>query len=160
MLEYRQNIQYAVSSGYNIDQQLEELKTLCKKGIDDYQLYKQIRSYVYRQIKIKELAVTKILNDLFEIRKKSDKAANIIEYFIANNNMSYSQVAYQFNCSKQYIHQTLKKYCKDYYWLQNLYIVKGYEDSKNQNNRTKFFSGTKKMERFEQRDLFESKDQM
>lgn len=159
MLQYRQNINYAVSDGYNIDQELAELKTLCKNNIDDYQLYQQIRSYVYRQIKIKELAVTKILNDLFEIRKKSDKDANIIEYFIANNNMSYSQVAFEFNCSKQYIHQTLKKYCKDYYWLNNLFIVKGMEDSKNENNRTKFFSGKRKVDLYKQMDLFGDEDE-
>ena len=155
MLEYRQNINYCVSAEQNIDQQLAQLNTLCKHGISDYQLYQQIRRYIYRQIKIKQLAVTRILNDLLQIRKKNDKIANIIEYFVANNNLSYSEVAQQFGCSKQYIHQTLAKYCKDYYWLNNLYLVKGAEDSKNQNNRTKFFSGNKKVDLFEQMEMFE-----
>ena len=157
MLEYRQNINYYSSQGYNINEQLEQLATLLKykDSADVEQLYDKIRSYVYRQIKIEQLAVTRILNDLLQIRKKNDKIANIIEYFVANNNLSYSEVAQQFGCSKQYIHQTLAKYCKDYYWLNNLYLVKGAEDSKNQNNRTKFFSGNRKVDLFEQLEMFE-----
>ena len=157
MLEYRQNINYYSSQGYNINEQLEQLATLLKykDSADVEQLYDKIRSYVYRQIKIEQLAVTRVLNDLLQIRKKNDKIANIIEYFVANNNLSYSEVAQQFGCSKQYIHQTLSKYCKDYYWLNNLYLVKGAEDSKNENNRTKFFSGNKKVDLFEQMEMFE-----
>lgn len=159
MLEYRQNIRYSCSDNYNIDAELEELKQLCKKGIDDYQLYNNIRQYIYKEIKIKELAVTIVLTDLLQIRQKSDKAANIIEYFIAKNHLSYSEVAKKFNCSKQYIHQTLQRFAKDYYWLNNLFIVKGLEDSKNENNRTKFFSGKRKVDLYKQMDLFGDEDE-
>lgn len=159
MLQYRDNINYAVSAEYNIDNELSQLNTLCKRGISDYQLYQQIRAYIYRDIKIKELAITKVLKDLIEIRKKSKRAADIIEYFICYNAWSYSEVARQFGTSKQLIHQTIQKYSADYEWLNNLIKIKGSEDSKNENNRTKFFSGNKKMELYQQLDFFINEDQ-
>lgn len=153
-LEYRQNIRYMVSDSVNLDQQLRQLSELCRHGIDDYELYQKIRSYIFRQIKIKQLAVTKILDDLQQIRKSSSKSADIITQFICHNDKSYSEVAAEFNCSKQLIHQTVKKYSKEYKWLENLIAVKGMEDSKNENNRTIFFSGKKKVDLFKQLDLF------
>lgn len=154
MLEYRQNINYSISNSYNIDQELAELNTLCKRSITDYELYQQIRAYIYKEIKIKELAITKILNDLAEIRKKSVKASLIIQAFICHNDKSYSEVAAQFNCSKQAIHQTVQKYSEDYVWLQNLIKIKGAEDAKNENNRTRFFTGSKKVDQIQQLDMF------
>ena len=154
MLEYRQNINYSISDTYNIDNELAELNTLCKRSITDYELYQQIRSYIYKEIKIKELAITKILNDIAEIRKKSVKASLIIQAFICHNDKSYSEIAAQFNCSKQAIHQTIQKYSVDYIWLQNLIKIKGAQDAKNENNRTRFFSGNKKVDQIQQLEMF------
>ena len=78
MLQYIDNVNYSCSNSYNIDNELAELNTLCKRNISDYELYQQIRAYIYREIKIKELAITTILADLMEIRKKSVKASMII----------------------------------------------------------------------------------
>lgn len=158
MLEYRQNINYSISNSCNIDQELAQLNTLCKRNISDYQLYQQIRSYIYKEIKIKELAITKILNDLSEIRKKSVKASLIIEAFICHNDKSYSQIASEFNCSKQSIHQTIQKYSVDYIWLSNLIKIKGAEDSKNENNRTRFFTGSKKVDLIQQLEMFSNEE--
>lgn len=155
MLQYIDNVNYSSSNSYSIDCELAELNTLCKRSITDYELYQQIRAYIYREIKIKELAITKVLKDLAEIRKKSVKASLIIQAFICHNDRSYSQIASEFNCSKQSIHQTIQKYSADYIWLQNLIKIKGAEDSKNENNRTRFFSGNKKVDLFEQMDFFD-----
>lgn len=155
MLEYRQNINYSISDSYNIDDELAQLNMLCKRSISDYELYQQIRSYIFKEIKIKELAITTILADLIEIRKKSVKASLIIQAFICHNDKSYSEIAAQFNCSKQAIHQTVQKYSADYVWLKNLIKIKGAEDSKNENNRTRFFTGSKKVDQIQQMDLFD-----
>ena len=154
MLEYRENIGYSVSEAYSIDDELTELKELCQKGIDDFELYSQIREYIFREIKIKELAVTKILQDLMEIKKRSAKGAEIIQYFICYNDRSYSEVAADLGCSKQLIHQTVKYYADNFLWLKNLIAIKGMEDSKNENNRSIFFTGKKKVESYQQMCLF------
>lgn len=147
MLEYRQNINYMQQDNYSIDQQIEQLHELCSKGISDYQLYQQIRSYIYKQIKIKELAITIILNDIRSIREYNHNAANIIEFFIIHNDYSYKDIADQFGCSKQYIHQVMQKYSQQYIWLDNLIRIKGIEDSKNQNNRSIFFNNNSRSKR-------------
>ena len=69
MLEYRENINYSRDDEYNIDQELDQLIELLKDGIKDYDIYDAIRQFIYREIKIKELAVTIILSDLHELRK-------------------------------------------------------------------------------------------
>ena len=79
MLEYRENINYYRDDDYNIDAELDELIQLLHDGIKDYEIYDQIRQYVYKDIKIKELAVTVILSDLHELRKTKPKTANLLE---------------------------------------------------------------------------------
>lgn len=63
-LSYIDSYQYSKAERENIDQELEELYSELKAGVDVYSLYNQIRQYIYREIKIEELAITKILNDL------------------------------------------------------------------------------------------------
>lgn len=133
-----------VSDGTSIDQQLSQLNELCSKGVTDYQLYQQIRAYIYKEIKIKELAVTLILDDLRKIRYYNIKAANIIQFYVINNDYSYLDIADYFGCSKQYIHQVMQKYSEQYIWLKNLMRIKGDQDSKNQNNRSIKFQNNRK----------------
>ena len=136
MLQYIDNINYCSQQTYSIDEELTELNALCADGVSDYQLYQQIRQYVFREIKIKELAVTRILADILEMRQtKTEKAVNIIMFFVANNTMSYKQISEVFGCSKQYINQLLQQTAERYFWLRNLIQIKGEEDAKNENNR-------------------------
>ena len=144
MLEYRENINYMQSQGNSIDAQIEQLHQLCSKGITDYELYQHIRGYIYTEIKIKQLAVTLILNDLRQIRLYNYKAANIIEFYVINNDYSYADIADWFGCSKQYIHQVMTKYSQEYIWLYNLMRIKGDEDCKNENNRSIRFNQPRK----------------
>lgn len=144
MLQYRENVNYMVSDNNSIDDQLKQLNQLCSKGISDYQLYEAIRNYIYKEIKIKQLAVTLILDDLMKIRQYNPTGANIISFFITHNDFSYKDVADWFGCSKQYIHQLMQKYSQQYIWLDNLIKIKGAEDSKNENNRSIFFNQNNK----------------
>lgn len=141
MLEYRQNINYYSSQSYNINEQLEQLAALLKHkdSADVEQLYDKIRSYIYKQIKIEQLAVTRVLNDLHTLRKTKPKTADVIEYYIANNADSYQQIANEFGCSKQNIYSIVQSNANNYTWLKGLMMVKGEYDSKNKNNRTIFY---------------------
>lgn len=148
MLQYRENISYYSSQGYNLEQQLAELRQLLHyEDEEEIQIiYQQIRKFIYREIKINELAVTRILNDLHQIRKSNRQIADVLEYFIANNTMSYKQIGEEFGCSKQNIDQIIKHYANQFIWLKNLVACKGAQDSKNENNRQIFFirNGEKK----------------
>lgn len=94
-----------------------------------------IREKIYKEIKIEQLACTRILRDILEIEKQSIKAKDIIVYFVVNNTDSYKQIGEHFNTSKQNIHQTLQRYAKDYMWLNNLVKIKGMEDAKNKGSK-------------------------
>lgn len=137
-MEYRENINYYQSPPYQIQDQLQELNTLCSKGITDDELYKQIRSYIYKQIKINQLAITRILPDLLQIKSYSDRAFEIICFFILYNNVSYKDMADNLDCSRQLVYQTLKRYVPKYQWLTTLMKLKGDQDCKNEINRSIF----------------------
>lgn len=155
MLEYRQNIKYTQAISPSLDDELKQLNELCKNGVQDYELYQKIRTYIFREIKIEQLAVTLILNDLKHIREYKPLHCQIIEYFIINNTASYKEIAEYFGCSKQAVHQLLTKYSKQFTWLENLLTIKGNEDAKNENNRTVFFQTKKKQKPIIQLSLIE-----
>lgn len=140
MLQYRDSYDYGLPKPYSIDEQLEQLRQLLMAGGDDFQLYQQIRKYCFREIKITELAATIILKDLELIRSKSEKAANVITFFICNSDASYKEIGEVFGVSKQGVYDMLVRWSKEYRWLANLIIIKGNQLAKNQNNRTVFFS--------------------
>lgn len=62
-------------------------------GGTDYDIYLSIRQKIYREIKIDELAVTRILRDLQIIRKNKKPDADLVEYFILNSLDSYADIA-------------------------------------------------------------------
>lgn len=128
---YIEGYKYSTSDRQKIDEELQQLHHQIKnngKGI--YQMYQQIRSYIYKQIKIDQLAVTKILNDLLQIKMQNDKAFVIITFFVANPMLSYSQIATEYGLTKQRIHQIVNQYADRFRWLKNLITIKGEEDSK------------------------------
>ena len=138
MLQYRENINYYQSRPYNIDQQLTQLNELCRDGITDYELYQRIRAFIYKDLKINELAITRILPDLLQIKTYSNRAFQIICLFVLKNHTSYKDMAAELGCSRQLIYQTLKRYVPKYQWLTTLMKLKGDEDSKNEMNRSIF----------------------
>lgn len=128
---YIEGYKYSTADKQKIDEELRQLQNDIKNnGKDTYQMYQQIRHYIYKQIKIEELAVTKILNDLLEIKLENDKAFVIIAFFVANPMLSYSQIATEYGLTKQRIHQIVNQYADRFTWLKNLIAIKGEEDSK------------------------------
>lgn len=127
---YIDNYKYSTTDREQIDSELEELYTQIKHGKDTYQMYSQIRNYIYKEIKIEELAITKVLNDLLEIKSISDKDFVIITFFVANPMLSYSDIASEYGLTKQRIHQIVNEYATKYTWLNNLIKIKGAEDVK------------------------------
>lgn len=141
MLQYRQNINYFEGNYINsLDDELREFIQCIKSGLQDYDLYMNIRNKIYKEIKIEQLAATRILRDILEIENQSKRAKDIICYFVVNNTQSYKQIAEHFNTSKQNIYQIIKRYSEDYIWIENLMKIKSYEDRKNENNITRFFN--------------------
>ena len=142
MLEYKENLEYFAEQRNTFFDDLEQLRRCIKYHSQQViDLYEMIRKQVYKQIKIEQLAVTIILNDLYQLRKKRPQTADVIEYFIANNTSSYQDIANQFGCTKQNVHLIIKNYAKHYRWLNNLMQIKGESDAKNGNNRTVFYKG-------------------
>lgn len=131
MLQYLDNVNYQQQSEDSIDDQLQQLCQLCKEGYTDYELYLKIRQYIFKEIKIKQLAVTRILNDLSDLRCDSPNVADLLEFFIANNTMSYKEIGDTFGYSKQRVHWTVKRYSNEFVWLKNLMQIKALEDAKN-----------------------------
>ena len=138
MLEYRDNINYYRERPYPIDEQLTQLNELCRDGISDYELYRRIRAYIYKDIKINELAITRILPDLLQIKSYSDRAFQVVCCFILYSPNSYKQMAQILGCSRQLVYQTLKRYVPKYQWLTTMMKLKGDQDCKNEMNRTIF----------------------
>ena len=138
-LEYRENINYC-DYGYrtadtNIDEQLLQLAEQLRGGVHDVQLYDRIRRKIYKDIKINELAITKILGDIWQIEEFNPQIAKIVVFFLLNSDISYQKIASKFCCSKQNVYQILKRLSNKYLWLKNLLQIKGQQDKRNDNNR-------------------------
>ena len=127
---YIDGYKYSIAQRQNIEEELKELHTQIKNGKDVYDMYKTIRHFIYKQIKIDQLAVTKILNDLLQIRLKNEQAFILITFYTANPMLSYKQVADEYNISKQRVHQIISEYAQSYPWLNNLKNIKGQQDCK------------------------------
>lgn len=127
---YIDNYKYSIADKEQIDTELEKLHTQIKNGKDTYQMYNHIRNYIYKQIKIDELAITKVLNDLLQIKSISDKDFVIITFFVANPMLSYNDIASEYGLTKQRIHQIVNEYADRFIWLKNLIAIKGEQDSK------------------------------
>lgn len=139
MLQYIDNYKYSSASDETLDSELAELRQLLIQNDDCFELYQSIRNNIYKEIKIDELAVTRILNDLIQIKAKSESSFIVLLAFTANPLLSYAEIAKQFNITKQRVYNIVSEYAKKYVWLSNLIQIKGKEDCKNQNNRSVFF---------------------
>ena len=137
MLEYRQNINYFQSQANSIEEQIQEFAQLLQAGVQDIDLYMNIRDQIYKEIKIQQLACTRILRDILQIEKISCRAKDVIVYFIVHSTDSYKDIAEYFGCTKQNIQQIIKKYSKEYIWLDNLRKIKGIQDAKNKKEKSK-----------------------
>ena len=121
----------------SIDDQLKELNQLCSQGVDDYQLYLKIRDYVFCEIKIEELAVTKILQDLMEIKNLRQSSFEKIVYFICHSDQSYQKMGQALGCTGQAVHSSLMRASSNFPWLNNLLHIKSAADSKNKKRAIK-----------------------
>lgn len=133
-IKYKEEINYnnyavAENKTSNIDEEIQELVECLKscKNIDEEteEIYQAIRKIVMQEIKINELAVTIVLRDLQEIRKKNNVRANMITTWIICNDRSYEELGKMYGVSKQYFHGVIWWGAKKYQWIQNLMQIKG-----------------------------------
>ena len=130
MLTLLDNYNYSQQRQSTIDEELTQLVELCKDGYKEEDVYEYIRSRIYKQIKIEELAVTRVLQDLLLIREQSNRAFQVLSFFICNSHLSFQQISEVFGCTKQNIHSLLGRYAKQLPWLDNLLKIKKELDGK------------------------------
>lgn len=136
-VKYKEEINYnnyAVdNNNTSIDEEIQELVEClksCKSGSIDEEteeIYQAIRKTVIQEIKINELAVTLVLRDLQEIRKKNPVRANMITTFVINSDLSYAELGKMYGVSKQYFHGVVWWASKRFFWVKNLMQIKGEE---------------------------------
>ena len=140
MLNYIDNYKYSKADENTLDQQLSELRQLLtSNNADSFALYSQIRQKIYKEIKIEQLAITRILNDLIEVKTQSQPCFIVLLAFTANPLLSYKEIADQLGITKQRVYYVVSEYAKRYKWLENLLKIKGCQDAKNENNRSVFY---------------------
>lgn len=155
-MQYKDELKY-MDRQQTIEEELEDLRNALKfknATQDVIDLYTSIKKKILREVVISELAITIILQDLINIRKANVKAQEIITYFILHSDYSYQDIASYFACSRQNVYQLLKQYADKYSWLNNLMLIKGLEDKRNENNRSIMFDKNSKKKKIEQPYLF------
>lgn len=102
--------------------ELEELAAMTGHEIEE--LYQAVRAEVMQEIAFQEMAVTVIMRDLIEIRRRSPRHADIIEYAVASPFCSYEELAHIGGVSKQAIYSTLDRMGNRYSWIMGLASIK------------------------------------
>ena len=89
-------------------QDFEELAHIL--GVEEETIYREMRSKVMHEIAFRELAITTIMRDLIDIRRRSPQHADIIEYAVASPFCSYEELAAVGKVSKQAIFSQMRSY--------------------------------------------------
>ena len=103
-------------------QDFEELAHIL--GVEEETIYREMRSKVMHEIAFRELAITTIMRDLIDIRRRSPQHADIIEYAVASPFCSYEELAAVGKVSKQAIFSQMRKYARDYPWIAGLIRIR------------------------------------
>lgn len=108
--------------------ELEELAAVTGHEIEE--LYQAVRDDVMQEIAFQEMAVTVIMRDLIEIRRRSPRHADIIEYAVASPFCSYEELAHIGGVSKQAIFSQMRKYARSYPWIAGLIRIRSIQNTR------------------------------
>lgn len=108
--------------------ELEELAAMTGHEIEE--LYQAVRAEVMQEIAFQEMAVTVIMRDLIEIRRRSPRHADIIEYAVASPFCSYEELAQKGGVSKQAIFSQMRKYARSYPWIAGLVRIRSIQNTR------------------------------
>ena len=106
----------------------EELAQLL--GAEEEAIYQEMRRKVMHEIAFQEMAVTVIMRDLIEIRHRSPRHADIIEYAVASPFCSYEELAQIGGVSKQAIFYQMRKYARSYPWIAGLIRIRSIQNTR------------------------------
>jgi hypothetical protein len=106
----------------------EELAQLL--GAEEEAIYQEMRRKVMHEIASQEMAVTVIMRDLIEIRRRSPRHADIIEYAVASPFCSYEELARIGEVSKQAIFSQMRKYARSYPWIAGLIRIRSIQNTR------------------------------
>ena len=109
-------------------QDFEELAHIL--GVEEETIYREMRSKVMHEIAFRELAITTIMRDLIDIRRRSPQHADIIEYAVASPFCSYEELAAVGKVSKQAIFSQMRKYARDYPWIAGLIRIRTIQNTR------------------------------
>lgn len=109
-------------------QDFEELAQLL--GTEEETIYQEMRQKVMQEIAFQEMAVTVIMRDLIEIRRRSPRHADIIEYAVASPFCSYEELAHIGGVSKQAIFSQMRKYARSYPWIAGLIRIRSIQNTR------------------------------
>ena len=130
--EYIDNIDYVQNTRQpTIENLLQQLKECISIDVQTATLYDIIRKQIIRQIKLSDLAITRIMPDLVQLRKENAKQADIVQFLLANPEISYSDIGKQFNISKPTLIWHWKRLQAKFFWLKNYLEIKNENYNRN-----------------------------
>lgn len=111
-----------------MQEELEELAEMTRYEVEE--LYQAVRNDVMREIAFQEMAVTTIMRDLIEIRRRAPHHADVIEYAVASPFCSYEELARVGEVSKQAIFSQMRKYARSYPWIAGLIQIRSIQNTR------------------------------
>ena len=120
-LQFIENVNYLPAGEQeSIDSELQELRELLEAGFGDYELYLQIRKNVLKELKYKDLAITRILPDLLQVFFENPNHFRVLATFVCFCLDSYSKIGEELLYSKQRVHQIVSIYRPRFPWVEAL----------------------------------------
>lgn len=104
---------------------MEKLKELAGVlGIDCEELYDEVYSEALQEIATRDLAISKILQDLILIRRESSLHADVITEATARPLSSYQEIADASGIARSSVYFILCRYAEDYTWIRGVMKIR------------------------------------
>lgn len=104
---------------------MEKLRELAGVlGMDCEELYDEVYSEALQEIATRDLAISKILQDLILIRRGSSLHADVIIEAIARPLSSYQEIADTASISRSSVYYILNRYADDYTWIRGIMKIR------------------------------------
>lgn len=105
-----------------INNELQELIELLKSSADDEvrAVYCKVRDMVVCDVIESDLAVSRVLRDIQEERRRNPKYAMLLEEVLVNLLCSYRQLGQNVGLSCKGVYVALKRLSKRYWWVKGI----------------------------------------
>lgn len=104
---------------------MEKLRELAGVlGMDCEELYDEVYSEALQEIATRDLAISKILQDLILIRRESSLHADVITEATARPLSSYQEIADASGIARSSVYFILCRYAEDYTWIRGVMKIR------------------------------------